>query len=85
MYGVHRATVVRWLAHARERVLTATRESLRERLGARSDDIESLMGLAASRFDLNQRRAAPRWARAGTDAARVTASAWACSIGASIL
>ncbi|MEJ7732738.1 MAG: hypothetical protein WKG00_26495 [Polyangiaceae bacterium] len=56
MYGVHRATVVRWLSSARAQVLAATRASLRERLHLRPSELESLLGLAESRLDLSVER-----------------------------
>ncbi|HZU81492.1 MAG TPA: sigma factor-like helix-turn-helix DNA-binding protein, partial [Polyangiaceae bacterium] len=56
VYGVHRATVVRWLAAARAQVLDATRANLIARLGVRADELESLMGLVQSRFDVSVER-----------------------------
>jgi len=56
IYGVHRATVVRWLAHAREQVASATKARLRERLRVRPDELESLLGLVESRLDLSVER-----------------------------
>ena len=53
MYGVHRATVVRWLASARERVRDATERRLREALGVRPEELESLLRLAQSRLDVS--------------------------------
>jgi RNA polymerase sigma-70 factor (ECF subfamily) len=56
MYGVHRATVVRWLSSARAQVLATTRATLRERLQLRPSELESLLGLAESRLDLSVER-----------------------------
>lgn len=43
IYGVHRATVVRWLARARERVMTTTRDHLGQRLDIGRSQIETVM------------------------------------------
>lgn len=52
-HGVHRATVARWIAAAREEILAGARRQLGESLRARPAEIESLMGLMASRLDLS--------------------------------
>lgn len=51
IYGVHRATVVRWLARARERALTGTRRRMGEALGVKPDELDSIMALIGSRLD----------------------------------
>lgn len=56
MYGVHRATVVRWLAAAREQVLSRTRALLRDDLGLSARELDSLMDAAQSRVDLTLER-----------------------------
>jgi RNA polymerase sigma-70 factor (ECF subfamily) len=56
IYDVHRATVVRWLAAAREKVLDATRRGLKERLALRSDELDSMMASAQSRLDVSVER-----------------------------
>jgi RNA polymerase sigma-70 factor (ECF subfamily) len=53
MYGVHRATVVRWLASARRRVFTDTRRQLSERLHIDSGELDSLMHMIQSRLDVS--------------------------------
>jgi RNA polymerase sigma-70 factor (ECF subfamily) len=53
MYGVHRATVVRWLAAAREAVLDATRGRIAERLGASERELDELFELVRSRVELS--------------------------------
>jgi RNA polymerase sigma-70 factor (ECF subfamily) len=55
-YGVHRATVVRWLASAREKLLAATRRGIQERLQIRTDELDSLMASAQSRLDVSVER-----------------------------
>jgi RNA polymerase sigma-70 factor, ECF subfamily len=45
-YQVSRATAARWLAKARERVLSATRERLVERLGTSAPNAASLLSIA---------------------------------------
>ena len=52
LFGVHRATVARWIAHARETVGDETRRLLKERLGLPEGDVESLVRLCRSRIDV---------------------------------
>jgi RNA polymerase sigma-70 factor (ECF subfamily) len=52
LFGVHRATVARWIAHAREAISDDTRRLLRERLGLQDGDVESLVRLCRSRIDV---------------------------------
>jgi RNA polymerase sigma-70 factor (ECF subfamily) len=52
LYGVHRATVARWIAHARAEIAEGTRRILRARLGIDTRDVESLVRLCQSRLDL---------------------------------
>jgi RNA polymerase sigma-70 factor (ECF subfamily) len=52
LYGVHRATVARWIASARESIAQTTRRLLAERLGLPAKDIESLVRLCQSRLDV---------------------------------
>jgi RNA polymerase sigma-70 factor (ECF subfamily) len=52
LYGVHRATVARWIAHAREGIAENTRRLLAERLGIPAIEIESLVRLCQSRLDV---------------------------------
>ncbi|HEU0037610.1 MAG TPA: hypothetical protein VFQ53_43665 [Kofleriaceae bacterium] len=56
MYGVHRATVVRWLAAAREAVFSATREHVQSRLGAPPDELDEIFELVKSRVELSVER-----------------------------
>jgi RNA polymerase sigma-70 factor (ECF subfamily) len=56
MYGVHRATVVRWLADARRSLLATTRKGLQTRLRVRPDELESLMGLLESQLEVSVER-----------------------------
>jgi RNA polymerase sigma-70 factor (ECF subfamily) len=51
--GVHRATVARWIAAARQEILAGARRQLGERLRVRPAELESLMGLMKSRLDLS--------------------------------
>lgn len=51
MYGVHRATAVRWLAEARRRLLEGTRTRLGAALAVSSDELDSIMHLIDSRLD----------------------------------
>jgi RNA polymerase sigma-70 factor (ECF subfamily) len=56
MYGVHRATAVRWLGDVKRRLLTDTRRSLRASLGVDEAGLDSVMGLIESRLDVSVRR-----------------------------
>ena len=53
LYRVDRATTARWVVGARSAVLAATREQLREKLGATSTEVESILRLVRSQLDLN--------------------------------
>ena len=53
MYSVHRATVVRWLAKARQRVFSDTRRRLSSKLKMSPDEFESLMQMIRSRLDVS--------------------------------
>jgi RNA polymerase sigma-70 factor (ECF subfamily) len=56
MYNVHRATVVRWLAAAREAVFAATREHVAGKLGAPPDELDEMFDLVKSRVELSVER-----------------------------
>ena len=56
MYSVHRATVVRWLAAARETVFGATREHVAEAIGAPSEELDEMFELVRSRVELSVER-----------------------------
>lgn len=56
MYGVHRATVVRWLAAAREAVFGATREHVAQQLNAPADELDEMFDLVKSRVELSVER-----------------------------
>lgn len=56
MYGVHRATVVRWLAAAREAVFGATREHVAKHLGAPDHELDEMFDLVKSRVELSVER-----------------------------
>jgi RNA polymerase sigma-70 factor (ECF subfamily) len=51
MYGVHRATVVRWLAAARQTLFARTRERMRAQL--RDTEIDEVLDLIQSRLDVS--------------------------------
>lgn len=55
-YSVHRATVTRWLAQARESLLKNTRKHLRDKVAGDAKELESFVGLVQSRIDLSYRR-----------------------------
>jgi RNA polymerase sigma-70 factor (ECF subfamily) len=56
MYGVHRATVVRWLAKVRKTLFTDTRKRMRARLEVSPTELDSLMRLIESRLDVSVQR-----------------------------
>ena len=56
MYSVHRATVVRWLAAAREAVFERTREHVAETIGAPPDELDEMFDLVKSRVELSVER-----------------------------
>jgi RNA polymerase sigma-70 factor, ECF subfamily len=56
VYGVHRTTAMRRLAAARDDLFRATREALRDRLGVSGDDVESIVRLLGSSFELSLER-----------------------------
>jgi len=56
MYGVHRATVVRWLAAARQTVLDETRRGLSASLQIRGPELESLMDAVRQSLDVSVER-----------------------------
>ena len=60
MYGVHRATVARWLAAARAIVLSRTRDQLRQALGITTYEVDSLIRLVESRIEFDTQLLASR-------------------------
>lgn len=56
IYQVHRATVARWIAHARELLLQSTRERLTQRLHAADHELDSILRLIESQMDVSLRR-----------------------------
>ena len=51
-YGVHRATVARWIAQAERVLFDAIRVRFRERLGVDEDEYASILRLVKSRLDV---------------------------------
>jgi RNA polymerase sigma-70 factor (ECF subfamily) len=56
MYGVHRATVVRWLAAARSALFDATRAHVARSLGAPAEELDQMFDLVRSRVELSVER-----------------------------
>jgi RNA polymerase sigma-70 factor (ECF subfamily) len=56
MYDVHRATIVRWLSAARERVFADTRAHLVRELRAPADELDAMFALVESRVELSMDR-----------------------------
>ncbi|MGC4114052.1 MAG: sigma factor-like helix-turn-helix DNA-binding protein [Myxococcales bacterium] len=50
-FRVHRATVARWIAAAREQIVERTRQVLRDELKLQASELDSLMGVAGSQLD----------------------------------
>lgn len=53
LYGVNQSTASRWLATAREAVLTGVRDRLRNKLGVSTSEFDSLVALLYSRLDIS--------------------------------
>jgi RNA polymerase sigma-70 factor (ECF subfamily) len=53
MYGVHRASVARWIAAGRAQLLEKTREQLGKQLRLNGDELDSILRMVASRMDLS--------------------------------
>ena len=53
MYGVHRATVARWIADARESLFARTRDALHRQLGLSETEFASLVRLVRSQLDVS--------------------------------
>lgn len=51
IYGVHRATVVRWLGDVRRRLLSGTRTRLGAALAVSSEELDSILALIGSRLE----------------------------------
>jgi RNA polymerase sigma-70 factor (ECF subfamily) len=56
IYGVHRATVARWLARIRSEVLEAARTRLATELGADADEAESVIGVLGGELEMTLSR-----------------------------
>jgi RNA polymerase sigma-70 factor (ECF subfamily) len=56
MFQAHRATVARWIAKAREHLLSATRQALAARLRCTAREVDSLVGLARSQLEISLRQ-----------------------------
>ena len=52
-YGVHRATVARWIGDARERLLGDTRARLASELQLEASEVDSLVGLLKSQVEVS--------------------------------
>ncbi|MFP2905343.1 sigma factor-like helix-turn-helix DNA-binding protein, partial [Pyxidicoccus sp. 3LFB2] len=55
-YQAPRSTVARWIARARERLLTLTAEELTKRLGLTPGELDSLLRLVRSQLDVSLRQ-----------------------------
>lgn len=68
LYQIHRATAARWINQARDALLRALRDELRQRLGqSREDVLTSVIALVGSRLDLSVARALASEAEPPTD------------------
>jgi RNA polymerase sigma-70 factor, ECF subfamily len=56
LLGVHRATAARWLARARNHLLETTRRHMMDDLDLDSEQLDSIIDLIASRFDVSVAR-----------------------------
>lgn len=55
-FRVHRATVARWLAQARDHLLAKTRDGLRERLAVGDDEVDSILRALAGQIEISVSR-----------------------------
>jgi len=55
IYGVHRATAARWVAHARDALVEGVRRALQARLRVGVEELDSLLRLVHSRLELSLR------------------------------
>jgi RNA polymerase sigma-70 factor (ECF subfamily) len=55
LYGIHRATAARWVAHARETLITGVRRALQDRLLIDVAELESLFHQIRSELELSLR------------------------------
>jgi RNA polymerase sigma-70 factor (ECF subfamily) len=55
IYGVHRATAARWVAHARESLVDGVRRALQIRFGIGDDELDSVLRLVHSKLELSLR------------------------------
>jgi RNA polymerase sigma-70 factor (ECF subfamily) len=53
LFKVHRSTVARWIAGARQQVLSGARDRLRVELGLSAGEFDSLAGVVRSQLDLS--------------------------------
>ena len=53
LFKVHRSTVARWIAGARQAVLAGARLRLRDELGLSAGEFDSLAGVVRSQLDLS--------------------------------
>ena len=53
LFKVHRSTVARWIAAARQQVLAGARNRLRDELGLSAGEFDSLAGVVRSQLDLS--------------------------------
>jgi RNA polymerase sigma-70 factor, ECF subfamily len=55
-HGVHRATAARWVQSAREKLLTGVRRELAREVNVSPKELNSILKLVQSRFDMTMRR-----------------------------
>ena len=60
LYGVHRATVARWVAQIRDTLLRRTRHHIGEALRLTGDDLDSAMGRIGDHLDYSLRHTLSR-------------------------
>lgn len=66
MYGVHRASVARWLAEAREQVVRETHRLLGERFALSPSEVDDVVALINSQLALSVTRLASRGSSSGS-------------------
>jgi RNA polymerase sigma-70 factor (ECF subfamily) len=53
IYGIHRATAARWVAHAREALVEGVRRTLQAQFHIGTEELDSLLRLVQSRLELS--------------------------------
>jgi len=84
LYGIHRATAARWIAHAREALLVSVRRAIQDRLRLDTAELESLFRQLRSKIEISLQwllTPAPRCTAPGPPAAAAYGSPPGMDVG----